>query len=95
MFAANSALLFFLARKIFSDRVIIAGNRRSGLFFLLAIALKVFGLGIGIYIGLVVWRLPVIYFVSGAVAGLVCLVIAVLMGSAHGDKKVEEVSHAE
>ena len=95
LFAANSALLFFLARKIFSDRVIIAGNRRSGLFFLLAIALKVFGLGIGIYIGLVVWRLPVIYFVSGAVAGLVCLVIAVLMGSAHGDKKVEEVSHAE
>jgi hypothetical protein len=57
--------------------------------------LKVFGLGIGIYIGLVVWRLPVIYFVSGAVVGLVGLVAAVLIGSAQSEKKVTVVSHAE
>jgi hypothetical protein len=95
LFAGNSALLFFIARKIFNTNVSNVGNRRSGVFFLLAIALKVFGLGLGIYIGLVVWRLPVIYFVSGAVAGLIVLVLAVMIGPTHGDKKVEEVSHAE
>ena len=95
LFAANSALLFFIARKIFSTNVSLAGNRRSGFFFLLAIALKVFGLGIGIYIGLVVWRLPALYFVTGAVVGLVVLVLALVIGSARGDKKVEEVSRSE
>ncbi|MCX6104747.1 MAG: hypothetical protein NTY08_02830 [Proteobacteria bacterium] len=95
LFAGNSALLFLIARKIFSTNVSLVGNRRSGIFFLLAIVLKVFGLGIGIYIGLVVWRLPVIYFVSGAVVGLVGLVVAVLIGSAQSEKKVTVVSHAE
>ena len=93
LFAGNAALLFFVARKIFN-----AGpfeNRRGGVLFFLAFFLKVFGLGIGIYLGLVVWRLPVIYFVSGAVAGLVGLVLAVLRGSATVDKKVDEVSLAE
>lgn len=73
-FAVNAGAVFYVAKRLFRGSHIETSNEgaiSSTGFLMLALMMKIFGLGACTYLSLIVARLSPLYFVAGAVSVLV------------------------